>query len=122
MRSNPAIRLLVPLLFLLSVLAACAPQQQTVATNVLPTIFSVRTDDADILIQGRYFGTGEDGVSGGNYVEIGADLTGEGGTAYEADDWTDKRIRLALPDNVASGSVRVFVNGQPSNVLPLSRH
>lgn len=114
------IRLLVPLLLLL-LAAACAPQQQTVATNVLPTIFSVRTDGNDILIQGRYLGTGPSGTDGRNYVEIGADLKGNGGTAYEAAEWSDKRIRLTLPDTLASGSVRVFVDGQPSNILPLSR-
>lgn len=122
MSPYPKIRVIPPLLFLLLfILAACAPPQTSVATNVLPTIFSVRTEGNGILIQGRYLGTGAGGAAAGNYVEVGADLDGRNGTAYEAAEWSDKRVRLTLPASLPSGSVRVFAGGRPSNILPLSR-
>ena len=113
--------LLLPLLALF-LLAACAPQAQTVATSVLPQIFSVKADGDTITIQGRYLGTGQGGYEAGNYVLVGADMNGIGGNAYTATSWTNTHIQVTLTSTEPSGTVHVVVDGQRSNALTINRN
>ena len=96
-------------------LAACAPSAQ-VATNVIPTLISVRppNDAGQVVLQGRYFGGGHDG----SFVLVSADADGEGGTTVTAVSWSPTRIVFQAPDGLAAGFVFVVVDGISSNGLP----
>ena len=117
---HPVLKLL-PLLFAFLLLAACAPQARTVATSVVPTIFSVKVDGDQLLIQGRYLGTGQGGIESGNYVLLGADTSGAGGLAWEASSWSDTRITLTLTPDSPTGVLFVVADGQRSNQLTWTR-
>ncbi len=117
---KPALTLITVLLASL-LLAACAPQARTVATSVLPTIFNLKLDGDQLLIQGRYLGNGIGGIAAGNYVLLGADANGAGGLAYEADSWSDSRITLTVPADAPTGILFVLADGQRSNQLTWSR-
>lgn len=117
---NPALKLL-PLLLVFLLLAACTPQARTVATSVVPTIFNVKADGDQLLIQGRYLGSGQGGISAGNYVLLGADTSGAGGLAWQASSWTDSRITLTLTPDAPTGVLFVVVDGQRSNQLTWTR-
>lgn len=112
---------LITLLLASLLLAACAPQARTVATSVLPTIFNVKLDGDQLLIQGRYLGSGIGGTEAGNYVLLGADATGAGGLAYQADTWSDSRITLTVPADAPTGILFVVADGQRSNQMTWSR-
>lgn len=101
-------------------LAACAPQVQTVATSVLPQIFQISTDDDQVVIRGRYLGSGEGGYEAGNYVLIGADVQGIGGRAYTASEWSSNRIVVTVPVTDQSGLIHVSVAGHLSNNLTIN--
>ena len=102
-------------------LVSCAPKARTVATSVLPSIFSVRLVDGELHIQGRYLGSGIGGIEAGNYVLLGADSGGDGGLAYRADSWSDRRIVLTPPADAPTGILFVVADGQRSNQLTWSR-
>lgn len=102
------------------VLAACAPQAQTVATSVLPQIFQISTDDDQVTIRGRYLGSGQGGYDAGNYVLIGADVQGQGGQAYTASEWSSNRIVVTVPVAAQSGLIHVSVAGHLSNNLTVN--
>lgn len=104
-------------LFLL-VLSACAPQA-SVETNVQPTLFSVTAPSevgGELLLQGRYFGDGQDGKS--SYVILGADINGDGGGRIVPTSWSPSRITVTVPERAGYGFVFVMVDGVRSNGLP----
>ena len=94
-------------------LAACAPSAQ-VATNVIPTLISVRVDAGQVVLQGRYFGGGHDG----SFVLVSANVDGEEGTMVSATSWSPNRIVFEAPDGLSAGFVFVIVDGVSSNGLP----
>jgi len=103
----------------LGLLAACTPQT-SIETNVQPTLFSASAPDViggDLVLQGRYFGDGQDG-KGDSYVILGADINGEGGGQLEVTDWSPSKITLHVPRNAGYGFVFVVVDGVKSNGLP----
>ncbi len=114
-------QLITVLLPLLLILGACAPQTQTVANTVLPTIFSIKVEGDTLLIQGRYLGAGEGGYEAGNYVLVGADMMGVGGRAYQPSSWSNSRLEVTIAANDPGRTVYVSVDGQLSNVLPFNR-
>lgn len=115
------IRRLIPFALLAALLlGACAPKATTVATSVLPQIFQVSTDGDQIVIRGRYLGTGQGGIDAGNFVLIGADVDGTGGLAYTASNWSNNRIEVTVPAAGQSGLIHVSVNGQLSNNLTVN--
>ena len=114
-------QLLPVLLPLLLVLAACAPQAQTVANTVMPQIFNLKPYGNTLLIQGRYLGNGTGGYEAGNFVLVGADMMGTGGRAYQPDSWTNSRIEVTIAANDPGRTVFVSVGGQLTNVLTINR-
>lgn len=115
------IRRLIPLALLAALLlGACAPQARTVATSVLPQIFQVSTDGDQVVIRGRYLGSGQGGYEAGNYVLIGADIDGTGGLAFTASSWSNNRIEVTIPAANQTGLIHVRVNGDLSNNLTIS--
>lgn len=102
------------------VLVACGPAA-TVETNVLPTLISVtvpqQTGDAMVL-QGRYFGDGHDGLHDGSYVILGANISGGGGVRVDPSTWSANRIELDVPEGAGAGYVYVVVAGVRSNGVP----
>lgn len=94
-------------------LAACAPSAQ-VATNVIPTLISVRSDAGQVVLQGRYFGGGHDG----SRVVVAANADGEGGVDATVRSWSPTRIVFDAPSGLAAGFVFVVVDGVSSNGLP----
>ncbi len=117
----PFRQLLPVLLLLLPVLAACAPQAQTVANTVLPQIYNLHVDGNTLSIQGRYLGTGEGGYDAGNYVLVGADMYGVGGRAYAPGSWSNSRIEVTIAANDPGRTLFVVVDGVRSNVLTINR-
>lgn len=107
-------------LLLLLALAACAPQVQTVKSNVTPTLFSATVKGDTLLLQGRYLGDGSGGEAAGSYVLLGANMTREGGFMVTPTSWRPDRIEIPMPENVGYGYVFVYVSGTPSNGLPVS--
>ena len=108
------------LIGLLSVLiSACRPTVD-IQNNVLPTLYSV-TAPADrsgmVLLQGRYFGDGQDGGAEDSYVILGANVNAEGGVRVRASSWTPNRIEVGVPEGAGSGFAFVVVRGQRSNGL-----
>ncbi len=101
--------------------AACAPQAANVSNTVLPHIFSIRSEGDSLFIQGRYLGSGQGSVEAGNYVLIGANALKEGGLVYPASSWTNTRIEVPVPSTQNLGHVFVYVDGVPSNGLPVNR-
>lgn len=100
-------------------LTACAPQL-SIETNVQPTLFSATVREGSILLQGRYFGDGQDGRAENSFVLLGADATGRGGVRVRPSRWSPSRIELNIPEGVGYGYVYVVVNGVRSNGLPLN--
>lgn len=94
-------------------LAACAPTSH-VANNVVPTLISASPPNAagDVVLQGRYFGGGDNG-----YVLVGADVLGDGGTKVATSSWTPNRIIFNAP--AGSGPGFVIVADILSNGLPV---
>lgn len=103
-------------------LTACAPSI-TVENFVLPTLYSVQapeTPGAGIVLQGRYFGDGQEGAAEASYVILGADVNGQGGVAVRGSTWTPSRIVVGVPEGAGSGFAFVVVDGVRSNGLPIS--
>ena len=107
-------------------LAACAPQT-TIQNRVTPTLISVTVPQGDVgpvVLQGRYFGDGEEGEAlteegeAASYVIVGANIDGTDGVIVEPGLWTPTRITFAVPDNAGYGFVFVVVDGVMSNGLP----
>lgn len=105
-------------LFLL-VLTACAPQAQ-VENNVIPTLVSTSVDDDTVVLQGRYFGDGQDGEASGSYVILGANYNGGGGVRAPVVSWSPSRIEVSVPEGVGYGYAFVFVDGIRSTGLPIN--
>ena len=100
------------------VLSACDPAVR-IENNVLPTLYSTtapQTMGEPLVLQGRYFGDG--GESSESYVIVGADISGEGGVRVTPEDWSPKRISLAVPEGAGAGYVFVVSRGLRSNGLP----
>ncbi len=114
------LKLITFALLAMFVLGACAPQAQTVATSVLPQIFQISTDGDQVVIRGRYLGSGQGGYEAGNFVLIGADVQGQGGLAYTASEWASNRIVVTVPVAAQSGLIHVSVNGHLSNNLTIN--
>lgn len=108
---------LLVLSFIILGLSSCAPTAK-VENNVIPTIFSVKVDGSNLLIQGRYFNDGHGGKAQASYVIIGGDVNGMGGNTVKATSWSGGKIVVAIPAEARSGFVFVVVNGIKSNGLP----
>ena len=106
---------------ILLLVAACAPQAANVYNTVMPQIFSIRSQGDSLFIQGRYLGSGQGSIEAGNYVLIGANALAEGGMVYPAVSWTNSRIEVPVPAAQNLGHVFVYVDGVPSNGLPVNR-
>lgn len=98
-------------------LSSCAPTAK-VENNVIPTVFSVKVDGSNLIIQGRYFNDGSGGKAESSYVIVGSDVNGLGGTTTKALSWSGGKVVVAIPAEAHSGFVFVVVNGVMSNGLP----
>lgn len=110
----------IPLGLLAIVLAACAPTP-SVETNVVPTLVSVtvpQTSGGAVVLQGRYFGDGQNGGASNSYVIVGANMNGDGGMKITPNMWTPTRIEFATPQGAGSGFIFVVVGGVKSNGVP----
>lgn len=105
-------------LFLL-VLTACAPQPQ-VEHNVVPTLVSTTVKGDNVVLQGRYFGDGQNGESSGSFVILGATYGGGGGHRAEVVSWGSNRVEVVAPEGAGYGYAFVFVDGMRSNGLPVN--
>jgi hypothetical protein len=109
---------LVAGLFLLA-LSACAPQAR-VENNVVPTLVSTTVKGDSVILQGRNFGDGQGGQSGGSYVVLGADYGGGGGVRAEVVSWSGNRIEVNVPPRAGYGYAFVYVDRVRSNGLPVN--
>ncbi len=110
----------IPLGLLAVVLAACAPTP-SVETNVVPTLVSVTVPQAgngSVVLQGRYFGDGQNGNASDSYVIAGANMNGDGGMKITPNAWTPTRIEFSVPEGAGSGFIFVVVAGIKSNGVP----
>lgn len=110
----------IPLgLFLAFVMAACAPTP-SVESNVLPTLISVTVPPSGgpVVLQGRYFGDGQDGAAENSYVIVGANINANGGMRVEPSLWSVSRIEFNVPEGAKSGFIYVVVDGVRSNGVP----
>jgi len=110
---------LLVLSFLILGLSSCAPSAK-VENNVIPTVFSVKVDGGNLIIQGRYFDDGQGGKAQASYVIVGGDVNGMGGNTTKALSWSAGKIVIAIPADAHSGFVFVVVNGIKSNGLPVN--
>lgn len=95
-------------------LTACVPSAE-VAMNVVPTLISVKASGGQVVLQGRYFGRGQEG----SHVLVAADADGEGGAVVPSvTSWNSNRIVFSAPSGLAPGFVYVVVDGVRSNGLP----
>lgn len=101
------------------VLAACTPQT-SIENNVIPQLISAKSNDATVVLQGRYFGDGQSGASESSYIVLGGDVNCENGVAVRANSWSPSRIEVSIPDGVGYGFGCVVVDGVKSNALPLN--
>jgi hypothetical protein len=104
----------------LILMSACAPTA-AVQSGVVPMVISTSAKDNQLVIQGRYFGSGTGGAEAGNYVLAGADAQGQGGFMLEADTWTPTRITAAIPQGTDLRFVFVVVDGQRSTGLSVNQ-
>ena len=105
-------------LFLLA-LTACAPQAQ-VEDNVVPTLVSATVNGDSVLLQGRYFGDGQNGQANGSYVVLGANYNGGGGVRAPVVSWGPSRIEVSVPEGTGYGYAFVYVDRLRSNGLPVN--
>ena len=101
-------------------LSACAPQS-TIQQSVTPTLISVTVPESGsgpVVLQGRYFGDGQEGEADNSYVLVGANIDGSDGVRVNPGTWTANRITFAAPANAGYGFVFVVVDGKMSNGLP----
>lgn len=101
-------------------LSACAPQS-TIQQSVTPTLISVTVPQSGtgaVVLQGRYFGDGQEGEADDSYVLVGANIDGSEGVRVDPGTWTPNRITFTVPSNAGYGFVFVVVDGKMSNGLP----
>ena len=113
---NLSLVLLMSIVFL----GACAPSQ-TIENNVIPTLFSVKRPSntgQTLLLQGRYFGDGQNFQATDSYVILGADINGKGGVEVIPTAWSTTKLNVTIPENAGAGFVFVVVDGTKSNGLP----
>jgi hypothetical protein len=101
----------------LTLMTACMPVS-TVQSGVVPMIISTTSTDGQLLIQGRYFGTG---AEAGSYLLAGADAQGAGGFMLPTDSWSPTRITAQVPAGLDLGFVFVSAGGQLSTGLPVNQ-
>lgn len=109
-------------LALLLVLAACAPAAEGVDEKVQPTLYAVTAPEefgGEMLLQGRYFGDGQDG-DGDSYVIMGANIYGKNGGRLKPNTWSPNKITLKMPEKSGYGFVFVVVDGVKSNGIPVN--
>ena len=122
--NNPSLlkKLSLTLVLLITsvLLASCAPSQ-TIENNIIPTLFSVKRPSntgQTLLLQGRYFGDGQNFQSKKSYVILGADVNGNGGIEVIPTAWSTTKLNVTIPENAGAGFVFVVVDGAKSNGLP----
>lgn len=100
---------------------ACLPVAPP-AIGLAPTIVSVSlpsTTGSPVILQGRGFGDGANGLLDGSALIIAARSDCREGVTHTATTWTAQRITFVDPGNVGAGYVCVVVNGIESNAMPL---
>jgi hypothetical protein len=101
-------------------LTACTPQV-SIENNVIPQLYSAKVNDDSVVLQGRYFGDGQGGLSENSYVVVAGDVNCENGLAVRASSWSPSNVEIkGIPQSAGYGFTCVVVDGIKSNALPIN--